>query len=382
MKAFIYDIGTAGHLLNYVFLISKALKDHGVEVFLVTEENTICSNSYHVHYEGKSKPFQIIITKSRDSIKNLFLRRLIRMLDLKDVITRLNPDYVYIPYFDSYLKLYSIMPFILPKTKLNVILFNLQFVFMNKGSVRSFLLEKLFMQMVNNSSINRIYLTDDMTYEYIRRKTNALAFERKIRKVHDPVSWNQSVDRGNFRCKYGIPLNAKVLGSVGIQDRRKGVDILIKAFLDYSDNQNEYLLLAGEHSESVNQILESYHAHPRIGNVVTINSYLKDEQLDEAIGASDVISVIYPRHYGSASFLLRAALAGKPVIGSNFGWIGECIARYELGLTIDTKSVDQIRNGIKWVFTNPKMNREKAVALTEKHNYQNFSSCIVESICM
>jgi glycosyltransferase involved in cell wall biosynthesis len=58
-------------------------------------------------------------------------------------------------------------------------------------------------------------------------------------------------------------------------------------------------------------------------------------ELGLAICAADVVATVYLGHPYTASMLITAAAAEKPVVGSNEGWIGRSIKQFELGHTCD-----------------------------------------------
>jgi hypothetical protein len=53
----------------------------------------------------------------------------------------------------------------------------------------------------------------------------------------------------------------------------------------------------------------------------------------------DLVCTPYPRHVGSASIVIRAAGARRPVIGSSFGWVKWAIERFSLGRTCDVENI-------------------------------------------
>ena len=71
-----------------------------------------------------------------------------------------------------------------------------------------------------------------------------------------------------------------------------------------------------------------------------IDRFLDTADFAAAIGAMDVVATPYPRHIGSASIVIRAAAAGRPVLGGTFGWIGWAVTRFGLGRTVDVADPD------------------------------------------
>jgi hypothetical protein len=48
-----------------------------------------------------------------------------------------------------------------------------------------------------------------------------------------------------------------------------------------------------------------------------------------------VVCTPYPRHIGSASIAIRAAAAQRPVLASDYGWLGAIVPRFDLGWITD-----------------------------------------------
>jgi glycosyltransferase involved in cell wall biosynthesis len=61
-------------------------------------------------------------------------------------------------------------------------------------------------------------------------------------------------------------------------------------------------------------------------------------ELQTALAAMDVVCTPYPAHIGSSSIVLRAAAAGRPVVGSDTGWVGETVRRFSLGRVCDVRA--------------------------------------------
>jgi glycosyltransferase involved in cell wall biosynthesis len=61
---------------------------------------------------------------------------------------------------------------------------------------------------------------------------------------------------------------------------------------------------------------------------------------------ADVILATYQRHVGMSGILLLAAAAGKPVLSSDYGLMGELTRRYQLGLAVDSNQPTEIAKAL------------------------------------
>jgi glycosyltransferase involved in cell wall biosynthesis len=119
-------------------------------------------------------------------------------------------------------------------------------------------------------------------------------------------------------------------------DARKGIDLLLQAFADAALPPGDRLLLVGRADPQIRSLLDGRFAPlVRDGRVIVFDKYVTDEELERALLASDLVATPYPRHIGSASIVIRAAAAGRPVLGSEFGWSGYVIPKFGLGTTCD-----------------------------------------------
>ena len=154
----------------------------------------------------------------------------------------------------------------------------------------------------------------------------------------DPVESKPRIDQGVARRRLGVPESGRYLGSVGLMDERKGIDRLITAFANAPLEPDDRLLLVGQSSLAVRDLLEGPMADlVRDGRIVAIDRYVDNEEFSAAISALDVVCTPYPQHIGSASVVIRAAAAGarschRPLdgLGWLFGaliWVGLAMSR-------------------------------------------------------
>ncbi len=69
--------------------------------------------------------------------------------------------------------------------------------------------------------------------------------------------------------------------------------------------------------------------------VVTRLGYVPDGEVSAYFHLADVVVAPYPRHAGMSGVVLLAAAAGRPVLTSSYGLVGELTRRRSLGLAVD-----------------------------------------------
>ena len=63
--------------------------------------------------------------------------------------------------------------------------------------------------------------------------------------------------------------------------------------------------------------------------------------------------VPYQQHVGSSNVLVRAALAGRPVLGDSYGLIGHYVRENKLGITVDATEPGALTDGLKRCLLEP-----------------------------
>ena len=98
--------------------------------------------------------------------------------------------------------------------------------------------------------------------------------------------------------------------------------------------------------------------------------------MDAAILALDVVCTPYPYYRGPASILLRAAASHKPVLSSNFGWLGWITERFALGKTCNVTDRVAFRMSIVEALDSScdYSQGDSVTLLLQFHDWRNFES--------
>ncbi len=140
-----------------------------------------------------------------------------------------------------------------------------------------------------------------------------------------------------LRKEWGAP----VFLMFGVLSERKGMLALAHAWRGQG-----HLVLAGRVPKDeplAAQAATTLAARP---DVTWMNEYVSEERMASLFRAADVVLVPYQYHVGSSNVLIRAAAAGKPVIGSQSGLVGRLIAEHHLGLAVDTTQSDALAHAL------------------------------------
>ena len=146
-----------------------------------------------------------------------------------------------------------------------------------------------------------------------------------------------------LRHKLGIESARQVMLVFGQLDERKGLFTLIDALkrLTPAQQANWCLLLVGPVEDSIasalNSSLDTLTSQTAV-QLVRHHSFVPEPDIQPYFAASDVIMTLYQRHIGMSAVLVRAAAAGKPVLSSDYGLVGQLVKTRRLGQTVDAEN--------------------------------------------
>jgi len=173
----------------------------------------------------------------------------------------------------------------------------------------------------------------------------------------------------------------KVFLLSGVLGERKGLTFTLDALLSLPESvlTSVTLALAGpivknKDLDFVNQ--KSIKLQEMGCRVVIENRFIDEREMSCWIDASDVVLIPYQNHIGMSAILVRATLAGKQIIGTDFGLIGELIKKYKLGSTYNG-SFSQLAREIRIIIQSPESDAHGSVASSSCNKlnaFKNYSS--------
>ena len=154
--------------------------------------------------------------------------------------------------------------------------------------------------------------------------------------IPEPVKQLAPIARKTAREALGIPTTGRYLSLIGVIDKRKGLNLLLHAFEQADLGPDVRLLLAGKHSDFARRAVRSSSSElVEDDRVIVLDRFLSAPDFWLALCASDLVCAPYPTHIGSSGIVARAAYLERPVLASDFGWIGEATRRFGLGTVVD-----------------------------------------------
>ncbi|MDC0834853.1 glycosyltransferase [Geitlerinema sp. CS-897] len=206
-------------------------------------------------------------------------------------------------------------------------------------------------RVLRHPNLHRMLCLDRFSVEAVDR----LSPTPKAVPLPDPLDFHPVSDErvSQIRIGLGIEPQRRVALLFGALNERKGVLQAIASLRQLPPElcQQLCVLLVGE-SRIVDRI-EAEIAEVQIDRPVQIlrqYEFVPEADVPAYFQLSDLVLAPYQRHVGMSGILIWAAAAGKPVLSSDYGLMGELVRRYHLGISVDSTNSDAIARGLtQWL---------------------------------
>ncbi len=340
-RILIFDPNISGHHLEYLWHLYAYLQGQGeVEAIFVVhpafrEKNRFfpMPDQKHIRFvcleESLHRPVDVFW-----SWKSAYLK--CRLLN--DCIKRYRPDRTILVTLFAF---FPFIPFLSGKGRIRGIVYS---IYLRRALPRaSRLMHRFFFfQMARKSNLEKVFLLNDPASA---ARVNALYGSRKFHPLPDPfLAPAQPATRDADDRIAPDALDAGVAKRYihfGSMSRRKGTLAVLDAFLAYPGPERISLLLLGKVGSEIRD--DFYRKTALLQQKRQVELFVRDAFCSyAAIGSvmpcCDYILMPYTHTSQSSGMLGYAAFYNKPVIGPRQGLIGELIARYALGYTLEAVS--------------------------------------------
>ena len=210
----------------------------------------------------------------------------------------------------------------------------------------------------------------------------------------DTTLFQPVADKGekvNLRQRFGLPINTTVLIFVGSVIHRKGVDVLVEAFIRLlQNNPDVFLLLVGPHTLKENPSLdenwvtslEQRLAEAKSATNARFLGLVSDRQkLADLYRASDIF--VFPsRVEGLGNVILEAMATGLPVVVSDLPVFKDVVKNTVNGITVRLEDVSDTERAVLELIDNPVMaegfaKKAREVAV-QQFSFSSWQSRLVE----
>jgi len=213
-------------------------------------------------------------------------------------------------------------------------------------------------QLLKLKQMDVLFSLDSLAVDFIKNNFSTTA---SVRQLPDSFVRYQTTEEqlAELRSELLIESDRKVCMLLGVMDSRKGPIQLLDAAQLLPENLQKKLclLLVGSlHAEIKDEVVKKVAdlQEKTSIQVVLKDAYVSDTVVQRYYELSDVALTTYQRHMGMSSALIRAALAGVPVLSSDYGLMGELVKREKLGITVDTEAPVSFSDGLAAVISQPR----------------------------
>lgn len=176
---------------------------------------------------------------------------------------------------------------------------------------------------------------------------------KQVVHLADPVQPYPPISRdlATVKAELGIAAGRRVLLLFGGVDGRKGIYQLLEAIqlLPPEVCEQFCLLLVGQPHPTdqlnIHQKITTL-CQTRLLQAIEHYDFIPEADVSTYFQLADAILAPYQRHVGMSGILLLAAAAGKPVLSSDYGLMGELARRYQLGLVVDSTKPTEIAKAL------------------------------------
>lgn len=362
-RVLLFDLSTTGHHGYYVSCIARHLcsKGHKVHFMTLKADDSLKMSINQIHFK------QIAISNNNKSVieQNFFKKNFQMLSSLKKCMMYADSwqaDIVHILYMD-----HNIIPiFILSlrgkSNKTWHIVGLLLWPFFVEETAISHNLTKKIYRTLNRLFLRKLLKSNDLAALFVLSphiRENIIKdlklghpWQERIISIPDPVlMFSDICSREDARQRLNLPNDSTILLFFGVLTRDKGLDLLLDAIRN--SEKRFTFLVAGRAADFDLPFIENFRQHCFSSvDIVAKIEHIADNEVPYYFLSADAAVLPYRKSYiGMSGVLQQSCGAGKPVIASNVGEIGETVKQYNLGILVEPESVSSLMNGIDQFLT-------------------------------
>ncbi|MEZ4726568.1 MAG: glycosyltransferase [Caldilineaceae bacterium] len=360
MKLLIFDPETAGHHPGYLRHLLRYWPDHHTHLIFVVSPEFATHNPDVVQTPSVAQVTWQPITQEElrwyeESKRSVVRRSWVEWRLYSRYAHKVQADEGLIMYMDRF-QLPMALRFFLP-CKTSGIFFRPKFHYVHFVNHQLTGRERLHREReqwlwrsaLRHPQLNTLFCLDRLAVEPLQ----ALGGGANVVALPDPVEiYPQSPTVvAALRRELGIAPERTVLLLFGMIDRRKGIYQVLEALQQLPAEQQTKLTflmvgpLASADRGAITTTISTLRCETSL-QIVLCDRFIADEEIQSYFALADLVLALYQRHVGSSGILIRAAAAGKPVLASEYGLMGELVRRHQLGLAVNSADASRVANAI------------------------------------
>jgi glycosyltransferase involved in cell wall biosynthesis len=358
-KVLLFELSADGHYPSYVRYLVEGWNSRRGELVVVVSQRFVEKHGAWIAPGRAGVSWQVLSPAETQMLAPRCypwqrFRRAFQEWDLLDrYIRRLGADHCLLPYLDS--RRWPLL-FRQPLScDLTAIYFRPSFHYdrmQGRSSRWQYRLERFMVKrMLHHPALKTVLCLDGSAVVPL----TGLNPKIQVNYLPDPVAAVRATPQhvNTLRQRLKVEPGRRVLLFFGAIHRRKGIYPLLQALrsMGAEAGQQLCLVLAGEidplEAQTVQKRLQELPAQIQI---ICQDQYLAEADLPAYFQMADLVLALYQRHVGMSGVLLRAAVAGRPVLCDRHGLIGNLTERYQLGQVVDATNPKEIARMLsRWV---------------------------------
>lgn len=339
--AMIFEFGVTGHRMTYVRQLLLGLTELA-DVTLVVSKDAPSSDEFRVQVGDHFPSVTVDASIETPTLSGLKAMRA-QAASVEAAAKKHAPDLFYMPTADGVTQALGLPPAIHLPMRAEAAMHRGSWAY-PRPTFKQTIAARASLALTSRSPWDRLLMVDPLGYEWIRDHRPTLA--KRCDVLPDPVDPVEDIDRHAARERLAIPAEGRLLGLMGMIDRRKGAHHLVPAFAKASLQPDDRLLLAGRVADQLRPVIETHQHLIDEGRLIVLDRYITDEEFALALAASDVVVTSHDGHVGLSNVALRAAAAGRMVLGSDWGWQRRIVEPFDLGRVVNVTDHDAFARAI------------------------------------
>jgi len=206
---------------------------------------------------------------------------------------------------------------------------------------------------------------------------NIIKNNNKVIVIPNAANSNFCIDESQNRSKQklNLPLDKKIIYSLGNLVERKGFSYLVDSISIVSKKRTDFLCVIGG-SGSMKTLLESQINQLNLDKYIKFTGFVSDEELPYWFNSCDLF-VLPSLAEGSPIVMFETLCFGKPFIGTNVGGIPDIITSDKYGYLVEPKNPEDLAEKILLSF-DKQWNASIIKNYSKKFNWENIVPKIVD----